>query len=94
MPITPEENVRFWQDVRRGLKEGARAGAEAMARYIAERAAYDTLQRTSHAVGEYWKAAPGAPPASASGNLPHRCTGPGRKGGCGLRRTWETRRGT
>lgn len=69
MPISMEENLKFWQDIRAGLAAGARASAEAMARYLAERTASDTLQRTSHGVGEYWKAAPGAPPASASGNL-------------------------
>lgn len=62
-------NARFWQQIADGIPAGARAGAEAMARYLAERAAQDTLQRASHGVGQYWKAAPGAPPASASGNL-------------------------
>ena len=69
MAITPRQNLADWQAVRRGLPAGARAGAEAMARYLAERAAHDTLQRASHAPGDYFKAAPGAPPASASGNL-------------------------
>jgi hypothetical protein len=40
-----------------------------MARYLAERAADDTLRRTTHAPGMYHKAAPGAPPAYASGSL-------------------------
>jgi hypothetical protein len=63
------ENAAFWQQVADGIPEGARVAAGAMARYIAQRAANDTLKRTSHAPGEYWEAAPGAPPASASGNL-------------------------
>jgi len=67
--VTPWENVAELQRLRRRAEMGAKAAAEAMARYVAERAASDTLQRTSHGVGEYWKAAPGAPPASASGNL-------------------------
>lgn len=64
-----QENIDFWKKVRSGLPEGARAGAEAMARYLAERAANDTLQRSSHAPGQYYDAPKGAPPASASGHL-------------------------
>lgn len=67
--ITWEENLRFWQDIARGVPAGARQAAGAMARYLAERTANDMLRRTTHGEGEYWKAAPGAPPASASGNL-------------------------
>ena len=63
------ENADFWRGIAKGVPEGARVAAEAMARYLAERAANDTLQRASHGVGEYYKAATGAPPASASGNL-------------------------
>ena len=48
---------------------GAPAVANAMAEYIADRVANDMLQRTTHAPGAYYKAAPGAPPASASGRL-------------------------
>ena len=40
-----------------------------MARYIAERVVNDTLQRMTHAPGAYYKARPGAPPATASGSL-------------------------
>jgi hypothetical protein len=67
--VTPWENVQELIRLELRARLGAKAAAEAMARYVAERAAYDTLQRTSHGVGEYWKAAPGVPPASASGNL-------------------------
>ncbi len=69
MAITPWENAEELRRIERRAQAGARAAAEAMARYIAERTARDTLTRTSHAPGEYWKAAAGAPPASASGNL-------------------------
>jgi phage gpG-like protein len=67
--ITFWQNVEQWRRIEATAALGAKAGAEAMARYLAERTANDTLQRTSHAAGEYWVAATGAPPASASGNL-------------------------
>lgn len=66
---TFRDNLEFWRRIRRGIPEGAQVAADAMARYLAERAADDTLKRTSHAPGQYWKAAPGAPPAYASGQL-------------------------
>ncbi|HLI39590.1 MAG TPA: hypothetical protein VKV80_19950 [Streptosporangiaceae bacterium] len=69
MSVTPEENIRQWLQVEARARLGAAAAAEAMARYIAERTARDTLQRNRHAPGAYHKAAPGAPPASASGSL-------------------------
>jgi hypothetical protein len=67
--MTPWENVEYLKAIRDRAAQGAKAAAEAMARYTAERAAADTLQRATHGVGEYYKAAPGAPPASASGGL-------------------------
>lgn len=69
MAVTPQENLAAWQRIAEQARLGAKAAAEAMARYIAERAAQDTLQRATHAPGDYYKAPPGAPPASASGNL-------------------------
>jgi phage gpG-like protein len=48
---------------------GAAAMANAMAEYLADRIANDMLRRTTHSPGAYFKARPGAPPASASGNL-------------------------
>ena len=48
---------------------GAAAAANAMAEYIADRIENDMLRRTTHGAGVYHKAAPGAPPAYASGNL-------------------------
>jgi hypothetical protein len=67
--VTPEENLAQWLQIEARARLGAAAAAEAMARYIAERVADDTLRRTHHAPGAYHKAAPGAPPATASGNL-------------------------
>lgn len=67
--VTPWENVAQWEEIVRQSRKGAKAMAEAMARYLAERAAWDTLQRSTHAPGEYYKAPRGAPPASASGHL-------------------------
>jgi hypothetical protein len=51
------------------MELGASAAANAMARYIAERTADDTLRQITHAPGAYYKARPGAPPAYASGAL-------------------------
>jgi len=69
MGITPEENVAYLEQVLARAKLGAAATAEAMARYIADRTASDTLTRNTHAPGAYHRARPGAPPASASGTL-------------------------
>lgn len=63
------DNLEFWRRIRRGIPDGAQAAANAMARYLAGRTADDTLKRTSHGPGEYWKAAPGAPPAWVTGRL-------------------------
>ena len=67
--VSPRENLAELEAILARARLGAKATAEAMARYIAERTANDTLMRNTHGVGEYWKAAPGAPPASASGTL-------------------------
>ena len=69
MSYTPEDNLAYWLQIEERARLGAQAAAEAMARYIAERTADDTLRRTHHAPGAYHKAAPGAPPAYASGTL-------------------------
>lgn len=67
--MTPEEYL-VWLDAAIAKMElGAAAMANAMAEYLADRVANDTLRRTVHAPGMYHKAAPGAPPASASGRL-------------------------
>jgi hypothetical protein len=67
--VTPREYLAAMEAARTRARLGAPAAAEAMARYIAERTANDTLRRTTHAPGAYYKARPGAPPAYASGSL-------------------------
>jgi len=51
------------------MELGAPAMANAMAEYLADRVANDMLRRTVHSPGAYYKARPGAPPATASGAL-------------------------
>jgi hypothetical protein len=67
--ITPEESLRRLIAARENARGGAEAVANAMAQYIAERTAQDTLRRRRHAAGQYYKAKPGDPPAYASGKL-------------------------
>ena len=69
MAITPEENLALLIQIEARARLGAAAAAAAMAKYIAERVANETLTRNSHAPGAYYKARPGAPPSSASGRL-------------------------
>ena len=69
MAITPEANIAYLMGVEARARLGAAAAANAMAQYIAERTAADTLTRTVHAPGAYHVARPGAPPAYASGKL-------------------------
>ena len=69
MSISFEENIRDLEQFARRAEQGAAAVANAMARYIAERTADDTLRRNKHAPGAYYKARPGDPPAYASGSL-------------------------
>ena len=67
--MTPDENLAQWLQIEQTARLGAAAAAEAMAKYIADRTAYNTLRQNKHAPGMYHKARPGAPPASASGSL-------------------------
>jgi hypothetical protein len=67
--ITPEENVADLEKILARAALGAAAAANAMAAYIAERTAKDTLTRNRHQPGGYHRARPGAPPAYASGKL-------------------------
>jgi len=67
--VTPEENLAEWIAIEQRARLGARAAAEAMARYVAERIRDDTLQRRRHAPGQYYKAKPGEPPSYSSGAL-------------------------
>jgi hypothetical protein len=69
MAISPEANVAYLEGVEALARQGAVAAANAMAKYIAERVALDTLTQNKHAPGAYHKARPGAPPATASGKL-------------------------
>ena len=67
--MTFEEYIAWLEAAIEKMEYGAAAMADAMAEYLADRVANDTLRRTHHAPGAYHKAAPGAPPAYASGNL-------------------------
>ena len=69
MAITPEANVAYLEGVEALARQGAVAAANAMAKYIAERVALDTLTQNKHAPGAYHRARPGAPPSTASGKL-------------------------
>jgi hypothetical protein len=64
-----EENVQIWWLVVEKAKQGVAPTATAMAKYLAERTANDTLQRTSHPAGMWYRQRPGEPPAMASGKL-------------------------
>ena len=67
--MTIDEYIAWLEQSIAKIDYGAAAMANAMAEYLADRVANDTLRRTTHAPGAYYKARPGAPPASASGNL-------------------------
>ncbi len=69
MKMTLEEYITWLEGAIDHIDLGAAAMANAMAEYLADRIANDTLRRTTHSPGAYYKARPGAPPASASGNL-------------------------
>jgi phage gpG-like protein len=69
MAITPEQNIVYLEQAFSRIEEGAAAAANAMARYIAEQVALNTLTQNKHAPGAYHKARPGAPPSTASGKL-------------------------
>ena len=69
MAVTPEENLAILEKAFSRIGEGANAAATAMARYIRDRARDDTLQRTRHQKGEWYRQRPGEPPARASGAL-------------------------
>ena len=67
--MTIDEYIAWLEQSIDHIDYGAAAMANAMAEYISDRVANDMLRRTTHAPAMYHKAAPGAPPASASGNL-------------------------
>ena len=67
--MTFDEYIVWLEKVIARAELGAPAMANAMAEYIEDRVANDMLRRTVHAPGMYYKAKPGAPPATASGSL-------------------------
>jgi len=69
MAITPEANIAYLEGVEALARQGAAAAANAMAKYIAERVALDTLTRNRVAPGAYHVARRGAPPAMRTGSL-------------------------
>ena len=69
MAMTLDEYIAWLEAAIERIDYGAAAAANAMAEYIADRIENDMLRRSVHAPGAYYKARPGAPPASASGTL-------------------------
>ena len=67
--MTLEEYIRWLERAIERMELGAPAMANAMARYLAERTADDTLRQNTHAPGAYYRARAGAPPAYVSGTL-------------------------
>jgi hypothetical protein len=67
--VTFEEFDRYLDQVISRAEQGAGPVADAMARYIYDRTRNQTLRRRAHGPGQYYKAARGDPPASASGRL-------------------------
>jgi hypothetical protein len=62
-------NIAYLRGVEALARQGAPAVANAMAEYIAERTALDTLTRKRLSPGMYHVAKPGDPPAMMSGKL-------------------------
>jgi hypothetical protein len=62
-------NIAYLKGVEALARQGAPAVADAMAKYIAERTALDTLTRKRLSPGMYHVARPGDPPAMMSGKL-------------------------
>lgn len=67
--MTIDEYIAWLEASIANIDYGAAAMANAMAEHLADRIANDMLRRTVHSPGAYYKARPGAPPASASGTL-------------------------
>lgn len=67
--MSPEEYLDWLDRAIERMELGAAAMANAMAEYLADRTANDTLRRNTHAPGAYYKARPGSPPAYVSGTL-------------------------
>ena len=67
--MTLPEYIAWLEAAIARMELGAAAMADAMAKYLAERTADDTLRRVTHAPGTYSRARAGAPPAYVSGTL-------------------------
>jgi hypothetical protein len=67
--VTPQENVAYLEAIIARAMLGPAAAANAMAEYIADRVATDTLTRKRLSPGMYHRAKPGDPPAMMSGKL-------------------------
>jgi len=67
--MTFDEYIAWLESAIARMELGAPAMADAMAEYLSDRVANDMLRRTVHSEGAYYKARPGAPPATASGRL-------------------------
>ena len=67
--ISLEQNVAELERIAARSALGAAAAANAMAKYIAERTAHDTLTRRRNPPGTWYKARPGEPPSYGTGAL-------------------------
>lgn len=67
--VSFDENIEVWKAVAATARQGAAPAATAMAKYIAERTAQDTLARSSHGSGAWHRTRPGEPPARSTGTL-------------------------
>ena len=69
MAVTPAQNVAYLEAVLAKANLGAQAAAQAMADYIRDRVANETLTQRINPPGTYYKARPGEPPSYGSGAL-------------------------
>ena len=64
-----EQNVAELEQIAVRAALGAAAAANAMAKYVADRVAGETLTRRRNSPGSYYKARPGEPPSYGTGAL-------------------------
>ena len=67
--MTLDEYIAWLEATIAKMEPGAPAMASAMAEYLADRVANDTLRRRINPPGTYYKARPGEPPSYGSGAL-------------------------
>lgn len=67
--MTPEEYLTWLDRAIERMELGAPAMVNAMTAYLADHVANDTLRRTTHSPGMYYKSPAGSPPAYVSGTL-------------------------